>query len=647
MTATRPVLLPWLVLAATLGVTCLVWNHERHAAREGLRFQFDFSLREATSRIEQRMAAYEQMLRGVQGLLVATGTLQRDIFRAYVGSLQLDANFSGIQAIGIAELVPAARKDAHVTSMRRLGFADYTIRPEGQRDIYVPINQREPDAGRNRISLGFDPWSDPVQRLAMENARDSGMVAISDKSPLAVDAGAEAPRDSVMYLAIYAKGQPHDSVTQRRAYLTGWLYATFDMNDLMASLYGEQPPGLALAIYDGVEPSAEAQLYRSPDLAGGHQPAIFAANEYLVIAGHTWTLSMTALDDFEARFGRNAAPMIAWAGAGISLLLALLAWMMATGRGRALQLAASMTKELRESEQRWAFALEGAGDGVWDWDLQTRTAVTSRRWKEIVGDDVGYGANTIDRWEALIHPDDRAQAMVTMQACLTDTSGTSVTCVAEHRIRCGDGQWKWILLRGMVVEHDAEGRPLRVIGTLTDITERKATEERINHMAQHDALTDLPNRALFSDRLQREVVHANRLGGHFALIFLDLDQFKPINDNFGHAVGDHLLQQVAMRLQDSIRKSDTVGRIGGDEFVVLMSGLTDTADAYDLAEKIRHTVRQPFAVDGHELAISCSLGIAVYPDDGADEITLAKSADDAMYRAKEGGRDRVQMAKAS
>ncbi len=155
MTPPRTILLPWLILAATLGVTWRVWDHEQQSSQKALRSQFDFALRETLSRVEQRMAAYEQMLRGVQGLFSATGTPDRHRFRDYVGALQLDANFSGIQAIGVSEWVPAARKAAHVAAMHWFGFVDYAIQPASERENYAPIVQREPYLGRNRTPPGF------------------------------------------------------------------------------------------------------------------------------------------------------------------------------------------------------------------------------------------------------------------------------------------------------------------------------------------------------------------------------------------------------------------------------------------------------------------------------------------------------------
>ena len=515
--AARSFPLHWLILAITLGVSWLAWDHERQTSSKALRSQFDFAVHDTVSRVEQRMDAYVQMLRGVQGLLAITGTSDRSALRDYVHTLGLDANFSGIQAIGIVEWTPAQRKNAHVAAMRRRGFADYVIRPAGERDAYAPIIQREPYVGRNTAALGFDPWSDPVRRLAMEKARDSGMAAISGQIRLVVDEDRDASPGFIMYLPIFVRGQPHENVAERRAQLVGWIYAAFHMSDFMASLYGTQTPGLSLSIFDDVVPSDAALLYRTAANAAVHPGmAGFAmnANEYLVVAGHTWTLSMSALKEFETRFGHNAETAIIVAGTWLSLMLSLLVWLIGTGRARALRLAAAMTEELQ-------------------------------------------------------------------------------------------------------------------------------------HMAKHDALTELPNRALFSDRLNNELARAKRHGDHFAVIFLDLDNFKPINDSFGHAVGDLLLQQVARRLQDAIRASDTVGRMGGDEFVVLMPELLGTDAALGLAEKIRQAMRQTFLVHGHELFISCSLGVAVFPEDGTDEITLTKNADEAMYRAKNSGRDNVRLAASS
>ena len=313
----------------------------------------------------------------------------------------------------------------------------------------------------------------------------------------------------------------------------------------------------------------------------------------------------------------------------LALLLVLI---LAVFSLRLVQLA----RKLRESEERWKFALEGAGDGVWDWNVADDTVVFSSRYKAMVGyTDADIAANEA-AWRLRIHPDDRAQVDQDVHAYL---EGRTPTYRNEHRILCKDGSIKWVLARGMIVSRAPDGQPLRMIGTHADITERKMLEQRMHHMAHYDPLTDLPNRALITERLQQAVVRARRDRSHLAVMFIDLDKFKPINDTLGHEIGDLLLQQVAQRLRVSVRASDTVARIGGDEFIVLLSSIEQERDAVIVAEKILQALIEEFEIEGHRLHISGSIGIAAYPEHGDNEKLLMINADIAMYHAKKQGRN--------
>ena len=760
MTWARLVLLPLLILSAALGVTWMVWDHERQASHNELLSQFEFSLGDVVSRVEQRMSTYEQMLRGVQGLFAATGQMDRDHFRDYVRALNLDANFSGIQTIGVIEWVPAARRDAHIAAMHQLGFPGYTIQPQGLRDNYAPIIQREPSVTSSRALLGLDPWVDPVRRLAMEKARDSGMVAVSGKVRLGVDAGPDAKPAFVMYLPIYDRGQPHDSVAERRAHLAGWVYASFRMHDVIASLYGDPLPGLALAIYDGVEPSAEALLYRSPAIGEQHHHPLISANEYLVVAGHNWTLSMMTLDDFKGRFGRNAGALIALTGVGLSLLLALLAWLMVTGRGRAMRLASKMTRELRESEEKF----RAIADCTVNWEVWWGPDGKPRWINPSVEEYTGY---TVDECMAmtdfagtLIHPDDMARVapeflkglqgsrgddlefrcvrkdgtLVWLSVSwvpITDakgafagfrTSGRDITdrkqVEAELRIaavafdsleammvtdanntilrvnsaftectgytaeeavgqtprllrshhhdaaffsemwetihRAGGWQgeiWgrrkngevypKWLTISAVTGEG---GIVSHYVGTHHDITERKIAEERIKELAFFDALTRLPNRTLLLDRLTQAITVSARSGACGALLFIDLDHFKTLNDTLGHDKGDLLLQQVAQRLAASVRDGDTVARVGGDEFVVVLGSLHETwqeaaSQTEGMGEIILDVLGKSYQLDDIEYRSTASIGATVFSGYETPIDELLKQADLAMYKSKELGRN--------
>jgi diguanylate cyclase (GGDEF)-like protein/PAS domain S-box-containing protein len=188
-----------------------------------------------------------------------------------------------------------------------------------------------------------------------------------------------------------------------------------------------------------------------------------------------------------------------------------------------------------------------------------------------------------------------------------------------------------------------DGTIYALCGIATDITERKDVEEHMRHMAQYDGLTHLPNRALFDDRLKQALAIARREQKHLALMFIDLDQFKPVNDTYGHAIGDLLLKEAAQRIQDCLRESDTAARIGGDEFVVLLPSIEAAQDAVPVAEKIRNALVRPFEIAGHTLNISSSIGVSVYPEHGSDEKLLVKHADIAMYHAKKNGRNNAKL----
>jgi len=189
---------------------------------------------------------------------------------------------------------------------------------------------------------------------------------------------------------------------------------------------------------------------------------------------------------------------------------------------------------------------------------------------------------------------------------------------------------------------DPKGRCEAVAGSARDITERKAAEEQVRHSANYDSLTDLANRGLFRERLQHELRHAARNGLRLSLLFIDLDHFKEINDQFGHGAGDQLLKEAAQRIKACVRDTDTVARLGGDEFTVILTDVTDAAHIDNIAAEINAELRRPFLLSEGAAAISASIGITVFPGDGGTADELVRNADEAMYAAKNGGRDQYR-----
>lgn len=290
---------------------------------------------------------------------------------------------------------------------------------------------------------------------------------------------------------------------------------------------------------------------------------------------------------------------------------------------------------LKESNERYQFALEGARDGIWDWDTRNHAVTYCPRWKRILGFADLEFPDDYKEWLERIHPEDRNTVIDRVMQALKEGSALDI----EYRLRCKDGTYKWVLSRGTVVSRDESGRPVRFTGTMSDISEKKASEELVWRHASFDSLTGLPNRRLFRDRLEQELRRAHRSSIEVALLFIDLDHFKEVNDLLGHDAGDQLLLQVAERLSSCVRDTDTVARLGGDEFTVILTDLHDHPHIEHLAQKIIQALGKPFQLKNEIAHISASVGITLYPTDATSSEELIRNADQAMYAAKEGGRN--------
>ena len=293
-------------------------------------------------------------------------------------------------------------------------------------------------------------------------------------------------------------------------------------------------------------------------------------------------------------------------------------------------------EKLQKSEARLRAILDNVPYLVWLKDINGRFIAVNKAFFNTTGQariqDV-LGKTDFDLW-----PEQLAQKY---RADDTEVLSSRRQKLTEE-MSMDNGEVHWVETFKAPIT-DMDGNLLGTTGFAQDITGRKNAEGKIRHLAHYDPLTDLPNRTLFSDRLQQALVTAKRDKAHMALMFLDLDKFKPINDTFGHHVGDLLLKEAAKRMQDCVRESDTVARIGGDEFVILLPVIEATQDALLVAEKIRLALNQSFVLVGQSLNISSSTGIAVYPEHGKDEKQLVKNADIAMYHAKNSGRDNVML----
>ncbi len=290
---------------------------------------------------------------------------------------------------------------------------------------------------------------------------------------------------------------------------------------------------------------------------------------------------------------------------------------------------------LKRDARRLSFALEGAREGLYDYDLHSGDVYFSPRAEALLGYEPGTLRPHLSSWVRRMHKDDRRATAAAVRDHLKG-SCESLTC--EFRVRRRDGQWIWVELRGRVAERMPDNRPRRLVGTLSDISQRKEAEARMAHLALHDTLTGLPNRKHFLQSLENERARAARSGSHLAVMFLDLDNFKDVNDTLGHEAGDHLLIETARRLRDKVRKGDLVARLGGDEFAILINDLMDDHATERLAERIVDALSRPFTYGNALIRSGTSIGITVYPNDPGSAEQLLANADLALYAAKSAGR---------
>ncbi len=297
-----------------------------------------------------------------------------------------------------------------------------------------------------------------------------------------------------------------------------------------------------------------------------------------------------------------------------------------------LILAGVELRHLQVTYRAHELTMREAHDGLWSWYPLSKELNVGQRLLTLLGYDENLVPDTY-AWLELVHPDDRAHYN---QSVSRHLKGETPHFYCEYRVRARNGEYRWLAARGLALRN-RRGKAYLMAGSVSDISERRAMEEQARFLAYHDQLTALPNRLLLADFLPKAMARAKRQDQLVAVLFIDLDRFKDINDSLGHEAGDFLLQVLAKRLKGNVRDSDIIVRQGGDEFIIVLAGLADVMDAHAVASKILYAVAAPVDHDGRELCVTASIGITTFPEDGNSPDILLRNADTAMYQAKANG----------
>ena len=621
--------LAWAVLVASLVTTLFLWRD----AAEQLRQQSDASLDRFAARtaaaIDEGFDLHTQVLLSFRSLFQVGDHVSAEVFRHHFEALSVGERFPAVQAVQYSALVPHAAKARFEQAMRerllaQAGIADYAIKPAGERPLYTPVVYTEPLAG-NEVALGFDSLGSPAHREAVERARDSGRPAVS--APVMLLQGDPG---IVIRVPVYAPGMPLETVEQRRAAFVGLVSGVFRAVRVMAEVMTNEALGYRLRVEDlGAldeppdPPGAPVRLlFDSLAGAGPFAPALDDLRVHVrIVAGRLWAIKVARTPK---AFHWQAHPLMMLLGGVFASLVSFAAVMaFAVRYDQAAKIARRLGREAQAYASRLKAVIDSAVDGI----------------LTLAGDGTVLSANvSAQRMFGLAEQDMVGRPIGDFVPHAFGTASGPV--VQESSGRRADGSEFPV---DVAFTEMQLGDERQYVGVVRDISERRRTEERIRHMALHDALTGLPNRALLEERLAHATERARREGRMMALLFVDLDRFKNINDSLGHHVGDQVLCEVAHRLRGAVRHSDIVARMGGDEFVVLLPDIGSQADCEAVARKMLDALTPPMVAAGHELRVTASIGVAAYPDAGHDPTHLMRHADRAMYLAKDAGRNTYRL----
>lgn len=518
----------WLILLLSLLVTSWAWYISDKAVTQTIEERFEFQAQDLATAITNRMREYELALRSGAALFDASSAVTREDWNSFATTIYLHKYFPGIQALGYSVMLSPDELSAHIEKVRQEGFEDYTVSPEGERDQYSAIQFIEPFDWRNQRAFGFDMYSNPVRRDAMDRARDTGQPATSGRVTLVQETNENIQYGFLMYYPVYHANMPVDYVEERRRALKSYVYAAFRMGDLMQGILGQAQGELEFAVYDGAVASNDAVLYNSEtaqDYASAASTASFGGYYTLNITGRPWTLHVYTAEGFVAFSEKHQPTFIVLVGILLDIFLFYLISFLARGRKQAHAKALWAETERDVTERRLQLAAEAANMGLAEWNLGENKLIWDRRMLDLYGYTAEEFDGNVEAWSSRVHPDDIEQVMTVLEHAKRFSNHFDMA----FRIILPDQRIRYIVA-SVIVERDLADNPIRMVGFNYDVTEQREADRKLNEHNWHlQNVLESTDAGTWEWSLYADTVNVNERWAE--IIGYQLSDIKPVTAN--------------------------------------------------------------------------------------------------------------------
>jgi diguanylate cyclase (GGDEF)-like protein/PAS domain S-box-containing protein len=611
-----------ILVLGTTGATvgALIWYGSN---KDHNRAELEASAAQVALSTRQTLDGYNGQIASAVALFTQPGLIDRTEFHTYVRYLDLYNRFKGIYGLGLISWVPAAQLPAFAAGWRADGDPGFVVVPAGSRPAYCLVSQLDEKNLKSSVPLlGYDLCTVPKLLSVLNASTASGTVEAAPESSIA--SGPDFDGNFVLLEPVYS-GNP-TTLAQRLSQRIGWVATLVNGAQFLNAALGPDGGHLGVELFSGSGTSAKQLVVSSPP--GLKSGARGSVTERFVDGGN-WTLHIRPLPGAPGPANPAAAPgAVLVMALLLNLALAGLVWDLGRGRLRARM-------SFRQSEERFESLASCSPVGILELSQDGTARYFNPRMNEIAGVDGDFWRD--HKWSDCVYPDDRPKAVADALSAWANKDDVGVS----FRVLQPSGNVRNVRVLAAPITGVTD-EPSSFVATVQDVTAEVAATEALAFQAMHDSLTGLPNRALFLDRLGVELAHAARSGSDLAVMFLDLDGFKVINDGMGHEAGDDVLKAIAVALLSVVRAGETVARLGGDEFTFIFHDIRGADKAAVVAERILDVLSAPIEVDGRMVVVTGSIGI-VLPGPGAQAATVLRHADAGMYRAKASGRARFEI----